>query len=408
VKHWELWNKENQVYWGPEARTNQELAEKGRWYGGVLSRVADAIHQTDPEAKVIFGGLSGVDLVFTEAALAECASKIDIVAYHPYVVPGFNHAPEEADTLLKAAEFRERVLRVPGIRPDLEFWVNEWNCAPSYKNTNESVEARYVPRFYVWSHALGMRPFVWTFIPATDGNEGDQYGLIHGETGHPDAFTPRPALKAMEVTNALFGQTTVDPMAEFQIAAPEGYSHGELRSYAFRDHANGKPILAWWLAVVADPVDRLEPVETNLVVHDSTLRQPILIDTLTGAVKALEWNDRAKGELHVPLTDTVMALADASYVDWPELPEAPGGLQAKLENGSVRLIWTNGDHAARLQVERSVHQGPWQPAAELTPGTVKWSERLPAAGHVTYRVRAESRDGPSPWSNPAWVDGPQP
>jgi len=407
VKHWELWNEENEVYWGPHIRTRKEAAEKGRWYGSVLARVADAIHQTDPQAKVIFGGLSRVDLEFTEAALAECASKVDIVAYHPYVGMGSNHAPEEADTLLNAAEFRERVLRVPGIRRDLEFWVNEWNCAPSYKDSNESVEARYVPRFYVWSHALRMRPFVWTFIPSTDGNEGDQYGLIHGETGGPDAFTPRPALKAMEITNALFGQTDVDPLAEFEIAAPERYSHGELRSYAFRDHASGKPIYAWWLAVVADPADRFQPVETSIVVHDSTLHQPVLIDTRTGAVKPLEWTDRARGELRVPLTDTVMALADASYLNWPELPEAPGALQAKFENGRVRLVWTNGGGAVRLQVERSVHQGPWQSAATLAPGTVEWSERLPAAGHVTYRVRADSKNGPSPWSNPAWVDGPQ-
>src|SRR5208282_178135 len=176
-------------------------------------------------------------------------------------------------------------------------------------------------------------PFLWTFIPGTDGNEGDQYGIIHGETGHPDAFRPRPALKAFEVTNALFGQTAVDPMAEYQLAAPERYSHGELRNYAFRDRASGKPIYAWWLAVVADPADRFQPVETSIVVPDPALRHPVLIDSRTGAVTPLEWNDRARGELRVPLTDTVMALADASYLNWPELPEAPGALQAKLENG---------------------------------------------------------------------------
>ena len=31
-------------------------------------------------------------------------------------------------------------------------------------------------------------------------------------------------------------------------------------------------------------------------------------------------------------------------------------------------------------------------------------QALTIQGHITYRVRAVGKHGPSPWSNPAWVD----
>jgi hypothetical protein len=200
VQHWELWNEPNIGYWRPQTKTVRERAEKGRSYGQVLSRFADAVHGADPRAKVMLGGLSGADLVFAEAALSECAPKVDIVAYHPYAGFGSNHGPEEADTLENATIFRERIMHIPGVRNDLEFWANEWNVPAAWTNSNESVQARYVPRFYLYSLAQHVKPFLWTFIPSTDGNEGDVYGIIHGQTGGPDDFQPREALRSFEVT----------------------------------------------------------------------------------------------------------------------------------------------------------------------------------------------------------------
>jgi hypothetical protein len=106
-------------------------------------------------------------------------------------------------------------MHLPGLRNEVEFWVNEWNVSPKWKHSNESVQARYVPRFYLYTHAQRMRPFMWTFIPSTDGNEDDLYGVIHGDTGGPDAFRPREALRAFEVVSALFGQTAPDMMTDF-------------------------------------------------------------------------------------------------------------------------------------------------------------------------------------------------
>ena len=44
--------------------------------------------------------------------------------------------------MVGTAEFKDAVLRSPGIRKDIEFWENEWNVIPNWKNSNESVQAR--------------------------------------------------------------------------------------------------------------------------------------------------------------------------------------------------------------------------------------------------------------------------
>jgi len=403
VKHWELWNEPNIGYWRPHTDTKEELVAKARGYGKVLSRFADVVHQTDPEAKVISGGLAGPDLLFARAALGECPGKIDIIAYHTYPGFGSNHMPEEADTRDGAAFFRQQLVQLPGIRNDVAFWNNEWNVAPGWKGSNDSVQARYVPRFFVYHHAQGVRGAMWTFVPSTDGNEDDLFGVLHGDTGDANAFQPRPAYRAFQVTSALFGQTVVDPMAEFRFrGVPEQYNHGALQARAFRDVVTGRRIYAFWLAVLADPTDSFAPVEAELAIQDQALRDPVLIDVRTGEVMPLRW--AAKGSLAVPLKDSVMAVADASYLDWLEVPEAPGELRATLSSGSVTLDWKSYSGPSRTVIQKSLDFGRWRAAGEVAPGESHFEESVRAKGRVTYRVMSVGNTGASPWSNPAWVD----
>ncbi len=403
VKHWELWNEPNISYWRPRAETKEQLAAKARDYGRLLARFADAVHETDPLAKVISGGTSGPALLFVRTALADCASKVDIVAYHTYPGFGANHMPEEADALDHAAIFREQIMHIPGIRSGVAFWLNEWNVSPHWKNSNDSVQARYLARFYLYSSAQQVKGSVWVFVPSTDGNEHDLFGIIHGETFGPDAFQPREAYTSFEITSALFGQTVSDPMAEFRIdGIPAEYDHGQLQSHAFRDRISGKRIYAFWLAIVCDPEDRFVPLKVELNVPDPNLHNPILIDVRTGAVTPLPW--KAKGVLGVPLKDSVMAIADASYLDWPRVPETPGELRATRSESETRLQWKMYDEPSRAEIQRSVDYGSWQPVEEVGIGITEFSDPQGLRGHVSYRVRALGKNGPSAWSNPAWVD----
>jgi hypothetical protein len=404
VKHWELWNEPNIGYWRPITKTKEQLQAKARAYGKVLARFADAVHQTDPEARVISGGLASPDLVFARAALRECAPKVDTVAYHTYPGFGSNHMPEEADDFGQADGFRAQVREVPGIRKDIPFWINEWNVSPHWKNSNESVQARYLPRFYLYSHAQGVRGSMWTFIPSTDGNEDDLYGVLHGETFRPDAFQPREAYRVFAVTAALFGQTVPDPAADWRLQlrnTADSVDRRILRRYAFRDIASGKRIYAFWLAVFCTPGDNFKAVPAELVLRDAGLKNPILIDVRTGVVTPLAWKE--PGVLPVPLKESVMAVADASYLDWPEVPETPAELTALRSERMVRLRWKGYGDGMSFEIQRTIDFGPWQALGKTASDKTEYSDMSDGRGHVTYRVRAVGSNGPSAWSNPAWV-----
>lgn len=405
VRGWEFWNEPNIHFWEPVAKNRQEQAEKARQYGRILSRFADAVHETDPNAKVIAGGTSSVDPLFTLTSLADCAAKIDVVAYHSYPGFGSNHPPEEADTLLEAPILREQVLRLPGARRTIEFWDNEWNTIPEWKDSNESVQARYVPRFLLHGRAHGVKPFVWEFVAGTDGTEGDQFGLLHGDTSDQRAFQPRQALRGFEVTSALFGQTEVDRAAEVSLSnIPPEYQHGEVKKYCFRDTVSHKGIYALWLAVYSDPSDKMTPRPAVLKIADRDIANPVLIDVRTGTVSTLPWQDKAKRTVQVPLRDSVMAVADASYLSWKSAPEAPWGLRASQNAAEVILSWTTSCDRCVYEVQESANYGAWHSAGQAPAGAREFRLRSAARGHKSYRIRGVSAGIPSAWSNPVWKD----
>ena len=404
IKYWEFWNEPNIGYWQPNVELKEQRAAKGREYGRALCQVADAVHEIDPQAKVIFGGTSEIDSAFALAALSQCPSKIDVMAYHTYPGYGRNEPPEEEDALEGADLFREAVLFMPGVRKDIEFWENEWNTIPQWKNSNKSVQAKYVPRFLLQAVSQGVKPFFWEFIPGTDGNEGDQFGLLHGQTFAENAFQPRAAYRAFEVTSALFGQTELDPMADILLDPPEQYAHGQLRKYAYRDRGTGKRIYAVWLAVVSDPADNFVAQQVELAVPNSGIVNPVLIDVRTGAVTSLAWIDREKQTLKIPLKDSVVAVTDASYLDWKVTPETPGELSAEISGRDVRLQWNTYGSANAFEIQRSVDWRPWEKITSLPANQMNYTERFPSGKHISYRVRALGSGNSSPWSNPAWVE----
>lgn len=403
MKAWEFWNEPNIGYWQPNVESKKERAAKGKEYGKVFCRFADVVHEVDPESRVIFGGTSTIDAAFAFAAISGCPEKVDVMAYHVYPGYGANHAPEEGDALEDVGLFREAVLRMTGVRKNIEFWDNEWNTTPTWKNSSEFVQATYVPRYYLQARAQKVEGFFWEFIPGTDGNEGDQFGLLHGDVA-ANAFQPRPAFHAFEVTAALFGQTEVDPAPDILLEVPNIYSHGQLRKYAYRDRLTGKRIYAVWLAIPSDPRDQFKPTPVELGLPGSGIVNPILVELTTGKVTPLQWQDKERQHLIVPISDSTVAIADASYIEWPAAPEAPGELVAARSGDAVQLGWNNYGSATAFEIQRSVDWGQWQAVSTILAGRTKFSEPLPSGQHITYRVRALGQQSASAWSNPAWVD----
>jgi hypothetical protein len=399
INHWELWNEEDGGYWRPK------VERKGKWYGRVFCRFADAVHSTDPDAKVMFGGLGSPNLEFATDALTGCPDKIDIMAYHSYPGGpfGVGRPPEEIDTIYGGANFRKGVTSIPGVRRNIEFWLNEWNVNPKAEGSNQSVQARYLPRFFLENLAHNIKGFLWIFMPATDGNEDNRMGILEGDTQGPDAFQPREAFYSFQNLSAIFGQTVRDPGGEDALKPVKEFTPDQLRDFWFRDRASGRRVFAYWLAIPADPKDDLKPVMTELTISDKNITRPVLMDIRTGEIHELSWFDKARRTVRVPLKDSVMAVADAKFLDWSEVPRTPSQLVAERSGEQVKLRWKPSPGVLKREVERSDDFKAWHRVGDVTAPLAEFSEKASDANRSTYRVRATNANGTSPWSNPAWA-----
>jgi polysaccharide biosynthesis protein PslG len=399
VEYYEIWNEPNIDYWNPTSNPED--------YGRLFKASAKTIHDTDPNAKAVFGGLAGANRDFAKRALdaCDCAAAIDIFGYHNYPDYGHNLNPEgigkDNDTNESSKPLREMVRAYPGIRKELVFWNDEFNDGlASWTDSDESVQAKYVPRGLLIDRATGVRTFVWLIVGATDGNELDDFGMLHGLKFQPNDFTPRPVFAALQNTNTLFSDTQLDPSIKIEID-----SAAKPRTYAFRS-SNGKVIIAYWLPILSKPGDQFSAQTVTLKISNSGIRNPVLVDITSGKLTKLSWRNGSDDTLEqLPLGDSVMAVADESYFDWPELSEAPSELNASQTGTAVQLSWkVHGGHPQFVTIERRLgQQGKWEQASKLPVSTTSFSDNESSKDRkpVSYRVRAGNSAGSSAYSNVA-------
>jgi hypothetical protein len=402
IHYYVLWNEQDIGYWNPWGNPEE--------YGRLLRAFAPAVHETDPTAKVIYGGQADPTSDFARRALDECkcAEEIDIFAYHTYPGYGQNMNPEAMDYgaygVESPAKLRNLVRNYPGMKKDIEFWDDEFNSIPSWRGSDETVQSKYIPRGILYNHAAGVRTFVWLLTAGVDGNEYDDFGFIHGFRNLPDDFTPRPVFYALQNTNALFSDTKLDPgigIEATQIPALRRQGGAPFLRYGFRN-ANGKAIIAYWIAAHSVPGGAFAPLTVNLKLKNSGIRNPVLIDVVSGDISPLRWAKGGADQLEaLPVRDTVLAIADASYFDWPVLPEAPSGLTAVVSGAAVSLRWElHGGEPSRVAVERrSGNTGAWQRIVTEAVGSSFTDTAPPRSSVVCYRVRAINGGGESAFSN---------
>lgn len=402
IHYWALWNEQDIGYWNPWGNPEQ--------YGQLLSSFVDTVHKT-PGAKVIYGGQADPSRDFTQRALekCKCAEGIDVYAYHTYPGYGQNMNPESMDYGAYQNEsprsLRALVTHYPGIRPDIPFFDDEFNSIPSWTGSDESVQAKYVPRGLIYNQAAGVKTFVWLLTAGTDGNEYDDFGILHGLTNHDYDFTPRPVFYALQNTNALFSDTKLDPKIEISAndaAAIRRQSGFPFLSYGFRSKT-GKAIVAYWIAAHSVPGNSFPPTYSDFIIKNSGIRNPVLIDVVSGDIRPLAWKKGTNDTLEsLPVSDSIMAIADADYFDWPVLPEAPSSLTALSTDKGVRLAWeVHGGDPERIVVERrqdSPGSTAWQRIAELPASATEYMDSQKGL-KCSYRVRAKNANGESTTSN---------
>lgn len=401
VQYYEIWNEPNIEYWNPVANPED--------YGKLFKASAPVVHATDPHAKIVFGGLAGADQTFAKRALdaCNCAGEIDVFAYHNYPNYGHNRNPEavhsDSDTNASSRPLRDMVRSYPGVRKDLVFWDDEFNDGlPTWTGSDESVQTKYIPRGMLADRATGVRTFVWLIVGATDGNEFDDFGMLRGLRFKPDDFTPRPVFYALQNTNTLFSDT--QPVASIRVKAkPAAPTPAQPVTYAFRS-VKGKAIVAYWLPVLSKPGVDYSTATTTLQLSNSGIQNPVLVDVTSGKMTALSWKRGTEGTLeNLPLRDSVMAIADRSYFDWPELPEAPSELNATRAAGAIQLAWkVHEGHPTFVSLERRHGRtGSWHSISRQDGTATSFSDRVAAetGEPVSYRVRAGNSAGASAYSN---------
>ena len=304
---------------------------------------------------------------------------------------------------------RDLVTHYPGIKTDIPFFDDEFNSIPSWIGSDESVQAKYVPRGLIYNHAAGVKTFVWLLAAGADGNEYDDFGIIHGITNHDTDFTPRPVFLALQNTNALFADTTFDASIEIagaDLPALRRQTGFPFMSYGFRS-AKGKAVVAYWLAAHSLPGNAFPPLYTTLSLKNTGITHPVVIDVVSGEIRPVAWKQGTTDTLELlPLKDSIMAVTDESYFDWPVLPEAPSSLNASASGGGVKLTWqVHGGDPTGSVVERRVEdakdgRGTWKRIANLAAGRAEYSDATVKNGQrVAYRVRAVNAEGESAYSN---------
>ena len=407
IRYYALWNEQDIDYWNPKGNPEE--------YGRLLKAFIPAVHETDPDAKVIYGGQADPVRDFTRRAFAtcQCASGIDVYAYHTYPGYGRNLNPETMDTNAygkeSPAKLRELVRHYPGIKPDIPFWDDEFNSIGAWDGSDDTVQAKYVPRGMIYNWAAGVRTFVWLLAAGTDGNEYDDFGLIHGLRNLPDDFTARPVFAAVQNTNAVFSDTKPDPSIKIQTPdVPELQKKSEYPffAYGFRS-PSGKAVVAYWIGAHSKPRNVFPRIQGDLRISNSGIEHPVLIDIASGAIRALPWKQGAPDTLEsVPLKDSILAVADESYFDWPVLPEAPSGLAAASTGNGVKLSWQmHGGNAKSALVERrDGNAGSWSTLTTQPASQTEYTDGRASPGQVScYRVTAVNDAGRSAYSNIARV-----
>ena len=184
VKYWQIWNEPNNpVFWRGVPRADQ--------YVSLLKEAYGAVKRANPNALVVFGGLSMNDQEYMEKVYALGGKNyFDIMAVHLY---NPSQAPSEYLTfeVTKLKQFMEN--RGDGKK---EIWITEIGWPTSSRGVSEKKQAEYIKQTYEIAASLDFVGAVfWHTLADCSGKnfqkdiEEQNYGLFRSD------FSAKPGVQ---------------------------------------------------------------------------------------------------------------------------------------------------------------------------------------------------------------------
>jgi hypothetical protein len=347
VKHWEIWNEPNHyAYWG--APTN--AAD----YGRLVRLTAARIKTVDPDAVIIAGSVAGLQTPeFIAGFLKEDTGRlVNVVSYHHYA-----NTPE---LRMYFADETWRILRAHN--PALELWQGECGY-PSASSTSgfrgaspwgPIIQAKWLLRqAFVDTYFLRAKISDY-FLLADDGNRAQTQPRpppqpvdeLLGYPAHPEGrrvrgtgvnekcllaspdLSPKPGYYAYRNLCALidnrYRPIDLDRRQRIFVRDAGMFSGVGMHDDAYpsvpllaayrtkQDH----PLLAYWLPWQPQEFTP-RPARIDLRVEDVTFTEPVMINLLSGEVRALPHPNR-EGAVTIftglPMFDFPIVIAERSEV----------------------------------------------------------------------------------------------
>lgn len=336
IKHWEIMNEPHVTPVYIEA----------------VKEASMTIKKIDPEAKVIAGSLARIQFSQINKLVNEAGAHIDIITFHPY-----NEFPEaikypvavprdgeDGGYIVSSMLFNEFEQQLGSEKGRIELWDGEGGY-PSSEHTRswkgrgpwgENIQAKWLLRRFLVNYSLDVPVMIYFYLaePEVDNKQKvtNAKGLLHMADGEP-----KRAYKTLQNLTSIFDQRLMTPKevdCEFEII-DEGSFYGvkgendatyQMKNPPYAHEKSPMPIervalygiedeaIAYWLPWRMQ--EYVYPAKVDLSIKNTDIKDPVLVDLLTGLVYQVKVEISDDGMLlkGLPLTDYPMAIVPKHLV----------------------------------------------------------------------------------------------
>ncbi len=312
VKEWEIWNE-----------PNGNKANKPEIYAELLIRTAEAVRKADPKAVIIGFGLVYMRTKYTQDVLDilkkhKKIKLLDYVSFHPYY-----HNPDDAtmqietlDRLVKSYDERIQLLQGECGCPS----ILEFGHALKYHEWSEYSQAKWNMRRMANDFRMGIRTSVFTMVDLKYPNMLQSFGLIRMNL-HKKVIYKRPSFygvqhmvnllhkdrKSIGWINDRVKVNTAREISVAGIADTEGKTVGVMYWYSDRI-----------------PSDELSWDQVEMVIKGLKLKNPVVVEPITGRVYAVKLpvghtNEERMKFTALPVWDSPMFIMERSAVSFDKV-----------------------------------------------------------------------------------------